>query len=332
MEAFLQRGYFVETSYAVAKEFDPLKAGYWPLLRAYLKTWLQNWHFVWLRRQPSRPWLIRFMARIEKLVRAPFAFFIRNQDKSGFYRDDFLVKRAEIDPDAVKELSAFLHSQNTYYDIYQGPYEQKGLDAEGGPATVYVRTIDYVRSPAFWRIITAPGLYETCRRILGKNAKISWSWLWYSQPQDGVYQNQNWHRDTGEPFNFIRVFVPLTPVRDPSDGPTVVVKGSTGEDVLYERRRFSEEEVMAAISPDNIEFAYAEPGDVYFANTFCLHRGLPPKKPREMLSLLVSYQGSYRTKGLPLVPLSEVPKECREFVKNRKHFYREICDFTSKSL
>jgi len=329
MAWFLSNGYEVETSYVRAKAFDPARVSWFALFCAYVRVAYANWHFTKLRRSASLPSTIRMIGRLEKLVRAPFAFFKHNDDKTTFECDDYLAKRGVIDKTAVADMSAFLHGQESYFDIYQGAYEQKGLHAEGAPATIYVRTMDFVRSDPFWRIITTPALYETCRNIMGKNTRITWAWLWYSDPRakGEVYQNQNWHRDTGEPFNFVRLFVPLTDVKDADDGPTIVVKGSTKHEVLHERRRFSEDEVVASLGTGNTVMALADRGDLYCANTFCLHRGLPPNRPREMLSLLVSYQSSYRTKGLPLVPFSSLSVEQQAFVGGRRNFYSEICDF-----
>lgn len=327
MRRFLLRGYSVETSYAEAKNVY-MKAWSRPyLVCVYLKVWYANWHFTWLRRRISRPITVKFFGIFERILRAPFSLFISNLDKKTYQRDDFLAKPNVVEKNAIDALSTFLHSQEKYYDIYQGRYEQTGLMADGAPATIYVKTVDFVRSDAFWDIVTSPSLYDTCRNIMGKKAKITWAWLWYSYSCDEPYQNQNWHRDTGEPFNFVRVFVPLTPVKSELDGPTVVVKGSTHKEVLYERRRFTDNEVIQAVGVEDTVPALAEKGDVYFANTFCLHRGLPPQKPREMLSLLVSYQSSYRTKGLPLVPLSSFSEERQAYIQARKHFFREICDF-----
>lgn len=328
MSAFLTNGYEVESSYACAKNYNPAQENWFDLASKYSRIAYDNWHFTWLRKQPSLPSTIWKMGLVERLLRAPSSFLIKSEDKNTFFKDDFLLKRSVIDRGAVKALSRFLHSQENYFDIYRGQYKQKGLSAPDAPATIYVRTVDFVRSEAFWGIITSPGLYETAINIMGRNAKITWAWLWYSDPKEvDAYQNQNWHRDTGEPFNFIRFFVPLTDVKDANDGPTIVVKNSSRKEVLYERRRFSEEEVVSALGTDNTIMALSDIGDMYCANTFCLHRGLPPKRPREMLSLLVSYQNSYRTKGLPLVPLSSLGAEQRDYVSARKYFFSEICDF-----
>jgi len=328
MVMMLNRGYDVETSYVRAKAFNPASAPWFVLFRAYAKVAYANWHFTWLRTKFSKPSTIQMVGWLERLVRAPFSFFRHNADKEVYVRDDFLLKRRVIDKKAVADMSAFLHTQEQYFDIYRGEYVQSGLRADGSPATIYARTVDFVRSDAFWRIITSTAIVETCQNIMGKNARITWAWLWYSDPRaNEVYQNQNWHRDTGEPFNFIRLFVPLTDVKDAADGPTVVVKGSTKKQVLFERRRFSEEEVVDALGTGNTVMALADRGDLYCANTFCMHRGLPPKRPREMLSLLVSYQSSYRTKGLPLVPLSSLGDKEAAFVAAHRNFYSEICDF-----
>ena len=330
MASFLDRGYEVETSYVRAKGLNPASAPWFVLFRAYVKIAYANWHFTWLRTKFSDPSAIRMVGWIEKFARAPFSFFQQNDDKRVYVRDDFLTKPDVINKQAVADMSAFLHAQEYYFDIYRGEYVQSGLHADGAPATIYARTVDFVRSDAFWRIITSPAIVDTCRNVMGRNARITWAWLWYSNPStDETYQNQNWHRDTGEPFNFVRLFVPLTDVRDAADGPTVVVKGSTKKQVLCERRRFTEDEVVEALGTDDTVMALADRGDLYCANTFCVHRGLPPKRPREMLSLLVSFQSSYRTKGLPLVPLSSLGKTEAACVVANRNFYSEICDFNS---
>ena len=328
MTSFLKRGYEVETSYVRAKAFNPASVSWFALFYAYIQVAYANWHFTWLRTKASLPSTISLIGRIEKAVRAPFSFFLQNEDKAAYGRDDFLIKHGVIDERAVADMSVFLHAQEKYFDIYRSDYSQNGLHAADAPATIYVRTVDFVRSDAFWRIITSPAIVDTCRNIMGKNARLTWAWLWYSDPSASeAYQNQNWHRDTGEPFNFIRLFVPLTDVKDADDGPTVVVKGSTKKQILYERRRFSEDEVVAALGTADTVMALADQGDLYCANTFCVHRGLPPERPREMLSLLVSYQSSYRTKGLPLVPLSTLGEKEAAFVAANRNFYSEICDF-----
>ena len=313
MVQFLQRGYHVETSYLVAKGINPAVLSWFELLRAYIKISYENWHFVKLRRWPDHPKAIYRIALLEKLIRAPLAFFLSNEDRRKYVKDDFIVKRAVADVGAVEALSSFAFAQEKYYDIYQGSYEQIGMNAKSSPATLYIKTLDFVRSEAFWDLITTPALFETCTNVLGPKAHITWAWLWHSKPSTHPYQNQNWHRDTGEPFNFIRVFFTLTDVRSVEDGPTMIAKGTSRKPFLFERRRFTEEEVLEHVPEEDLLPAFAEKGDIYFANTYCLHRGLPPVHHRSMLSLLISYQNSYRTKGLPLVPFSELTDRQQKF-------------------
>ncbi|KAH2825108.1 hypothetical protein KXV85_011209, partial [Aspergillus fumigatus] len=85
--------------------------------------------------------------------------------------------------------------------------------------------------------------------------------------------NQNWHRDSSEPLNFVRIFVPLENIATMEDGPTALIPGTSGMRDYFEVRRFSDDELTQVQQEKGAGVVMADVGDVYFVNTFCIHRG-----------------------------------------------------------
>jgi hypothetical protein len=176
----------------------------------------------------------------------------------------------------------------------------------------------------FLEICADQRLINFCREALGPSAALSWAWSWISQPSQVPYQNQNWHRDCAEPLNFIRIFVPLEPIESRSDGPTEIIPGTSGLREFYDVRRFSDNELAPLKQAMGAGVVLANPGDVYFLNTFALHRGTPPMKRRAILTLLVSLSPSHRTPSIQKRRINTLPDRLRVMVRENKSFFRHL--------
>jgi hypothetical protein len=301
----------------------------WHFWKEFLQFKWAQYYIRTLRAKSSDTRRVNAYARLERALFAPETFIPANADRQAFFRDDLVTKPASIDPEAVNRLHELAMTRETYYDVYNPKFRWR--QSSERPPTVpmlYLSVMDYFFEESFWDVVASPVIPETCGRVMGRNAKISWAWIWVSVPSDGdPYQNQNWHRDCREPFAFMRVFVPLNAVRTVEDGPTNMYIGSSHYPGLCDEKRYTTEQVAAALPAENMRYCLTEVGDVYFANTFCIHRGTPPQNMRALLSLLVSYQRSDRTRGMPRVPISKIPDRHHPVLRKHRRFYSLVVDF-----
>ncbi len=68
----------------------------------------------------------------------------------------------------------------------------------------------------------------------------------------------------------------------------------------------------------------SNPGDVYFVNTFGLHRGTLPQRPRAMLTLLVSLSPSHRTPAIKRIDMRKLSAPLRTAIKADRRFFRHL--------
>lgn len=279
----------------------------------------------WLRRRSNEPGFIERAGKIERRLYAPFAETGGKTERArDFHEADYHLEEAMLDTAPVEALRDDLFGEGRYYD----PYVQGSL-YEGAPETIrqpmlYMLSERLFTNHNFLEICSNQDMIDFCKEVLGPAAALSWSWCWISNPGFNAYQNQNWHRDSAEPLNFIRIFVPLTPIRDEEDGPTVLIPGTSRHPDFSEVRRYSDMELAVLQATHGVGMIPAEVGDVYFVNTFALHRGSAPMRRRSILTLLVSLSPSYRTPSMPKLKLRDVPEELRPAIARNRRFFRHL--------
>ncbi|MHA6720443.1 phytanoyl-CoA dioxygenase family protein [Sphingomonas sp. RS6] len=278
----------------------------------------------WLRAASNDPERLARLARIERLVRQPFARPWKTERAAEFRKLDFHFEEKLLDPEVVGRLAHDLVQPQTYSDPYIMGYRHVGLPQHDPHPFLYMDPQTLFLNPAFLEICSNQGIIDFCREALGPRAALSWAWTWISQPAGFAYQNQNWHRDAAEPLNFVRIFVPLSPILAREDGATELIPGTSRLRQCYERRRFGDHEVEALKQERGAGVVLADVGDVYFINTFALHRGTPPTQRRGLLSLLVSIGPSHRTPFIRKLHMNEIPEHLRERFRRNRSFFRRL--------
>ena len=281
-----------------------------------------------IRKRSNDPAWIERAGQIERRLLHPFAPPPAETERAIKYRTkDYHAERGILSPDLVGAMRAELFAPQTYNDPYIPGWHWHGApdarDAADHPM-LYMDPQKLLRSPSLLAICTNPDIIGFCREVLGPAAAISWAWSWISNPGFGNYQNQNWHRDSSEPLNFVRIFVPLENIATMEDGPTALIPGTSGLRAFYDLRRFSDAELTALQQERGAGVVMADVGDVYFVNTFALHRGVTPTKRRAILTLLASLSPSHRTPAIRRIAMAEVPEHLRDTVAAHRRFFRYL--------
>ena len=104
------------------------------------------------------------------------------------------------------------------------------------------------------------------------------------------------------------------PIESREDGPTELIPGTSGLREFYDVRRFNDDELAGLKVAKGAGVVLSEPGDIYFVNTFSLHRGTPPLRPRGILTLLVSLSPSHRTPFIQRIDTRSLAPDLRETI------------------
>ncbi len=281
-------------------------------------------YIFWLRTRSNDPARLRRLGRIERLLHAPWARIGRTPRAAAFHAADFHFAEKMLDSGLVDRMAASMFAPQTFTDPYLPGFEHVGAPEATDHPFLYMDAQRLFEDHGFLEICANPDLIAFCREAIGPRAALSWAWAWISQPVGFAYQNQNWHRDCVEPLNFIRVFVPLSPIATREDGPLELIPGTSGLHAFSEARRFRDEELELIKQANGAGVVLAEKGDVYFVNTFALHRGTPPAQRRGMLSLLVSIGPSHRTPMIRKLKWHEVPEHLRPLIARNRSFFRHL--------
>jgi len=278
-----------------------------------------------IRKRSNDPDWIARAGRIERRVLQPFAPPLTMSERAIKYRNkDYHVERAILSPALVGAMRDELFAAQTYNDPYIPGWSWQGAPDDATHPMLYMDPQKLLRSASFLGICANEQLIGFCREVLGPAAAISWAWSWISNPGTGNYQNQNWHRDSSEPLNFIRIFVPLENIATMEDGPTALIPGTSSLREFFDVRRYSDAELGPLQQVRGAGVVMADVGDVYFVNTFAIHRGVTPLRRRAILTLLASLSPSHRTPSIHRMALSEVPESIRDTVARNRRFFRYL--------
>lgn len=278
-----------------------------------------------IRKRSNDPAWIERAGRIERRLLQPLAPPPAQTERAEKFRTkDYHVERAVLSPDTVGAMRDLLFAPQTYNDPYVTGWSWTGSPEQSSHPMLYMDPQKLFTSPEFLAICANPDIIGFCREILGPAAAVSWAWSWISNPTPHNYQNQNWHRDSSEPLNFVRIFVPLENIATMEDGPTALIPGTSGMRDYFEVRRFSDAELAQVQQEKGAGVVMADVGDVYFVNTFCIHRGVAPQRRRGILTLLASLSPSHRTPAICRIPLAQVPEHLRDTVAANRRFFRYL--------
>jgi hypothetical protein len=302
------------------------KDGRWARLSYLAKANYAHLYINRLRRHSNEAAYLNRAGSIERRLLQPWhRASQRTARAEKFDNLDYYVERSAIPLEHIHGLRAALFDQTVYYDPYVVGYEHHGRAEESHHPFLYMDSQTLFANPHFLHICANQEIIAFCREVLGPRAALSWAWSWITNPVLGInYQNQNWHRDSSEPLNFVRIFVPLQDIAGLDDGPTALIPGSSHETAHREVRRFTDDDLAEVQARRGAGMIQADAGDVYFVNTMALHRGVPPVRRRAILSLLVSLSPSHRTPGIVPLQFSQFPEAVRDTVAANRRFFRYL--------
>jgi hypothetical protein len=206
----------------------------------------------------------------------------------AYQASDLHIERGAVPLALTGAMREELMHQREYHDRYVPGWTYHGKGRTAPYPMLYMPPDALFASDAFLAICASPAIMGFAQEVLGPAAAVSWGWAWISNPGFADYQNQNWHRDSSEPLNFVHVFVPLDTIASMEDGPTVVIAGTSHHRGHCEVRRYEEAEVADLREQHGATPIMADEGDAYFVNTFCLHRATAPQRQRRMLAMIIS--------------------------------------------
>jgi len=278
-----------------------------------------------IRKRSNDPEWIARAGNMERRLLQPLASAPAATERvEKFLTKDYHVERAILAPELVGQMRDLLFAPQTFNDPYVTGWSHTGSPDACNHPMLYMDPQRLMSSAPFLSICANPQIIAFCQEVLGPAAAVTWAWSWISNPTGQRYQNQNWHRDSSEPLNFVRIFVPLENIATMEDGPTALIPGTSTLRDFYEVRRFSDEELSALQQERGAGVVMADVGDAYFVNTFCLHKGVAPMRRRGILTLLASLSPSHRTPAICPVSLAQVPEEIRDTVAANRRFFRHL--------
>lgn len=185
---------------------------------------------------------------------------------------------------------------------------------------------DILSEDIIFELFSNQKIIKACKSVIGRNACISSIWAWHSNNKNNIAYNQRWHRDLSEPLNFIRVFIPLTPIRYKNDGATKVILESELTDKLFSIGTRYDDSDVNIFPSSNFKEVLAEVGDVYFLNTLAIHKGTLPQisGKRSMLSILVSLAPSHRSYCIPRRHIQTFEKNLQNKILENKNWFKYL--------
>ena len=209
----------------------------------------------------------------------------------------------EIDNINFDKIYSDLSSENKLYSAYEDNnfyFKQNKNNYKMG----YINTEKLLKNEEILKLIN----HEYIIDVLENYFKVDfifdniWSW-WSFKHEDQPLGPQNFHRDYNS-LNFLKLFLYLSDVDDYS-GPHVFVKKSHHRDVFNKIDRYDDMDVEKEFQKRNIK-NNREKNKIFLANTFCLHKGMPPlKKDRLLLCIMYSVKPSRACPKLPIFDASK---------------------------
>jgi len=136
---------------------------------------------------------------------------------------------------------------------------------------------------ALQRLALDPRLIEVASKYLGCKPYLDCVSAWWSIPgNDSPQEAENFHRDN-DSIRFLKFFLYLTDV-NADCGPHKFVVGSQREARLLERRRYTDDEVVAAFGESRVLEIQGKAGDAFMEDTFGLHKGQLPRTGFRLLA------------------------------------------------
>ncbi len=221
---------------------------------------------------------------------------LKNDGITFFNKDNF-----DID---FEKIYKSLESENKLYSAYE---DNKFYDKNENNSFKmgYIPTERLIKNEEILKLINNELIVSILNNYFGAKVIFDNIWSWWSfKHDDNALGPQNFHRDYNS-INFFKLFVYLSEV-DELSGPHVYVKGSHKKDVFNKIGRYQDKDVMNEFNEKNIISIKGPKYTMFMANTFGLHKGLPPRNnDRLLLCILYSINPSRASPKLPLFDASD---------------------------
>ena len=164
----------------------------------------------------------------------------------------------------------------------------------------YVKTEELFKINEILKLINDEEIIKIVEEKLGTKAILDNLWCWWSfKNKDQALGPQNFHRDYNT-LNFVKLFVYLTDVNEDS-GPHMFVKKSAKDNFFTDTKRYTDKQIIEKYSKKSILKIVGKKYTSFLANTFCLHKGLPPRN-NDRLLLCILYSSS-PSRACPKIPI-----------------------------
>lgn len=184
-----------------------------------------------------------------------------------------------------RETADELHDLLTGFEIVDPWKPQNGkFRLDSVPANTHVGDIPIAPAlRALQDLALDSRLVNLAARYFGCKPYLDSIQAWWSFSGNEVAEEaENFHRDN-DSIRFLKFFLYLTDV-DSNCGPHKFVVRSQAEPALLERRRYTDDEVIAAFGADRILEVHGRAGDAFMEDTFGLHKGQLPRTGRRLLA------------------------------------------------
>lgn len=196
-------------------------------------------------------------------------------------RDGFVMLSGLFEQDKLVRLRRALetHKVTDGWRPHLGTFDLADAPAESN--NVHIKDVESI--PEAVEIANDPRLLEIVSAYLGCKPTVDDVIAWWSLPgRTNPFEEQFYHRDQ-DSIRFLKFFLHLTDVGD-EDGPHVFVRGShRSNTLLASGKRFSDEQVAAAVAKEDVVRFTGPVGTCFLEDTYGIHKG---EKPGEGMRLM----------------------------------------------
>ena len=202
-----------------------------------------------------------------------------------------------------KKIFVDLSQENDLYSAYENNTFYKKSEKKGSHKMGYIKTEKLIQNEEILKLVNNELIVSVVKSKLGSNVIFDNIWSWWSfKHSDSPIGPQNFHRDYNS-INFLKLFVYLTDVTEET-GPHMFVQTSHNKDVFNNIGRYQDDDVKKEFKESDILKITGPRYTTFLANTFCLHKGLPPRNDdRLLLCVLYSVNPS---RGSPKIPTYQI--------------------------
>jgi hypothetical protein len=266
-----------------------------------IKQWRNAYNFT--QRKIVNPKLRSFFIKIESFFKRKSINYTSEHLKKkidAFKKDEIIFlesihKRINFDV-IVDKISKI----EELYSAYESNIFYDKNSRNSNPKMGYIKPEELFKIDEILKLVNDDEIIKLVEEKLGTKAIFDNVWCWWSfRHEDKALGPQNFHRDYNT-LNFVKLFVYLTDVNENS-GPHIFVKQSANDNFFTDKKRYTDQQIIERYPKKNILKITGKKYTSFLANTFCLHKGLPPRN-NDRLLLCILYSSS-PSRACPKVPI-----------------------------